>query len=272
MMQRRNPPGRACGFTLIELLVAVGIIAILLAVLIPALNSARKRAQAVQCLSNERSLMHAIFSYAGDNDGSLPPPNWDGGIVNPTPNVPVGWLYDPAVVVAANGFGSGLPNNDTSNVQTGVLYQYINSLQTYRCPLDPGTWPATSVQNITSYVMNGAVCDYGPTGMPEKLRAFKSTAALLWEAPSFVNQEKGSINDGGNAPNEGISIRHKDGSNVAFADGHAEFWTWTQFVNDWQPSTTWPGQLWCAPRSSTGGASQYAPFLGSQISEPTNGG
>lgn len=59
-------------FTLVELLVVIGIIAILIAILLPALNRARMVAQEVQCLSNQRQLMIGMAAYASDNNGWLP--------------------------------------------------------------------------------------------------------------------------------------------------------------------------------------------------------
>ena len=63
---------RAKGFTLVELLVVIGIIAVLVAILLPALNRARQAAQAVACLSNLRQLAQAAAGYAAQNGGSFP--------------------------------------------------------------------------------------------------------------------------------------------------------------------------------------------------------
>jgi prepilin-type N-terminal cleavage/methylation domain-containing protein len=60
------------GFTLIELLVVVAIIAVLIAILLPALNSARVQAKRVSCASNMRQMGIALFEYAHENDGKFP--------------------------------------------------------------------------------------------------------------------------------------------------------------------------------------------------------
>jgi len=67
-----RPHGRSRGFTLVELLVVIGIIAILIAILLPALNHARKKAQAVSCASNMRQIYLAMLMFAQDNKGQLP--------------------------------------------------------------------------------------------------------------------------------------------------------------------------------------------------------
>ncbi len=72
-MKRKCYRIRNGGFTLIELLVVVGIIAVLIAILLPALNSVRSRANVVACASNVRQIVTATLEYAASNHGLLPP-------------------------------------------------------------------------------------------------------------------------------------------------------------------------------------------------------
>ena len=76
------------GFTLIELLVVIAVIAILAALLLPALAQAKEKAKRTQCTNNNRQIGIATHMYANDNQDYMPHPNW----ANQSP----GWLYTPA--------------------------------------------------------------------------------------------------------------------------------------------------------------------------------
>src|SRR5690349_18388268 len=143
------------GFTLVELLVVIGIIAVLIGVLLPALGRARQNAMIIKCASNERQLGQAIFMYAGLNKGALPPFYYDDG--NPRP--PIAWRsWDQALidtVLKLNRSGTETGSQDTPT--WGM----------FACPTDIFQRDPSSVVYATtpirSYAANQSKWGYGLT-------------------------------------------------------------------------------------------------------------
>src|SRR3954471_18903295 len=122
---------RGCrAFTLVELLVVIGIIALLISILLPALSKARKSANTVKCLAQHKQIMAALLIYSNEWKGAIPYTNW-GPAVGPYP----GWLYDPNARVSTTVF-------DVKDLQLGSLWPTLGVAKAFRCPDDSGPWPA----------------------------------------------------------------------------------------------------------------------------------
>ncbi len=242
-------PGRRA-FTLIELLVVIAIIAILAAMLLPVLASAKDKGLRTNCINNQKQMALAMQMYANDNVDWMAFPNWDGGGTYNGNYVP-GWLYTSTPQgVPDPGPGGVYQNNQLTAYKTGLWFAYTTNPKTYLCPVDirSSTYLRPASQGgrnnrMSSYVMNGAVNSYGEPSPPPiscKITAPWSPMCWLQWEPDENNLGPGNpgafdFNDAANFPNdsEGIGRLHsRRGGCVLAIAGHVVFVTREQFRRD----------------------------------------
>ncbi len=231
---------RIKGFTLIELLVVIAIIAILMAVLMPALNIAREQARGIGCMSNQKTLGLAYVMYADDNDSRM-----CGGMARYAPinGVPP-WVMPPLDYKGGGGY-TEMPSGPVTleqrqnGLREGVLYPYIKDVGAYHCPGDNRIRQGTSEGRDSSRLL------YRSYSLPDFLRAYESSdpkkitdfknpgrkmlfVEEIYDAGGVNHNVDGwSYNPRTNSLWDPLGVFHSNSCTFSFMDGHAALKKWT---------------------------------------------
>jgi prepilin-type N-terminal cleavage/methylation domain-containing protein len=226
------------GLTLIELLVVISIIAILAALLLPALTTAKQQALGTQCLSNLKQLTIGWVIYSGDNRDYL--------VVNGDEN------YEPTILdLAANpqwcpGREDELAECTNLFIMAGLIYPYVRTPNIYKCPAD-GTdvlnnWVQTTTPKTRSLSMNGwlspappSIQDLCPTngcliyrkGADLSIPGGSRLWLLMDENPWSINDAFMVSNPQDTSWVDYPASYHIRANGISFCDGHAEIHKWT---------------------------------------------
>jgi prepilin-type N-terminal cleavage/methylation domain-containing protein/prepilin-type processing-associated H-X9-DG protein len=245
VVRARDAIGRQ-GFTLIELLVVIAIIAILAALLLPALGRAKQKALDAVCLNNLKQLQLCQQLYVTDHNGLFPPNNY-------VADVGTGQLFDWHSLQVTWCAGNTRRDTTTTNIENALLFRYNSSAAIYHCPADRSKVEAEDgrllpLLRTRSYSLSQSI--NGHPLVPEGWilpPSFQKEFEILKPSPSqlltFLDVHEGGLSDSlfGIPPPGWYPVllpvetwwdlpanRHGDGANHAFADGHVERWRWKQ--------------------------------------------
>ena len=227
--------GASQGFTLIELLVVIAIIAILAAMLLPALAGAKAEAARATCTNNQRQLVLAWAMYPGDNRDMLVLNGGDSSQASAQAHL---WVF---------GSNHGDPNTLTNRLYLigsnfSLFAPILRKPEIYRCPSDRLNWPVAGKKMtlLRTYSLNSYMGTVGanitiPIKLSSAYRVYLKSTTITSPVNRFVFMDVTPVSIC--TPGFGVdmdqsefihfpSTLHKGAGVVAFADGHVELHKW----------------------------------------------
>jgi prepilin-type N-terminal cleavage/methylation domain-containing protein len=210
-MSARSRP--FCGFTLIELLIVIAVIAVLMAVLLPALNRAREAGKRAACLNNTRSLALAWTMYCSENEGLMPSAQ---GLAT------TGWVHGLTGAFQTKPVDAPV-EEQVAAIRAGELYRYASTEKVYRCPVaqkyEMRTYSASPSLNGYSSEGGQIVKNLYRLTQQSARIAFLDDHGENWDAMWYIHYAQAKWWNP-------VPMRHGAGTVAAFADAHSEFHPW----------------------------------------------
>ena len=214
----------------------IAIIAILAALLLPALSRAKEKGRQIVCVSNLRQLQLGWQMYVNDNGDVMPLNTQSGSGPTVARSLTNCWII-----------GNAQVDTDPAYIRNGTLYQYAANTAVYHCPTDLSTIAGTSQPRNWSYALQSFLNGMDPTtptGTLKKYSQLPSPGKIF----AFLDEDFHTIDDGmfwlRRSPDDEwtnlASDRHNQGANFSFADGHCEHFHWKapkHYVNYSQVAT-----------------------------------
>jgi prepilin-type N-terminal cleavage/methylation domain-containing protein/prepilin-type processing-associated H-X9-DG protein len=205
---------KRAAFTLIELLVVISVIALLMAILLPALGRARESGKRTVCLSNLKTLQLAWGMYADNNNEKIVK-NYDFQDKNPSAWVTYDELNSAYVIMPLS--------EQIQAIQAGLLYPYVDNVKAYHCP--NGFREYIRTYSIVES-MNSSNVAYYPLFIKNRIQITRPPPSyrMVFVDEGFPSVFSTSyIEEVWTYP---PPCRHIEGNTFSFADGHVEYWRW----------------------------------------------